>query len=271
MDLTAYSSKYIIPTSKIIRYFKSFSLTLLFVLAAIDFIFMGLHAMKSLGYITDPNFSVTQSWGYPEIFQYLKAGFVAACFFWLGANYKRPQFYSWGVVFLYVLLDDSIEVHEYLGYHAGTFLENAGISGGKTLGELVVFGLLGLMVFTPLFYFYIRSRHRELKIMTQDLFMLFVAMLFFGIGVDVLHDMAETGTVLNGVLGLVEDGGEMLVMSIITWYTWTMIKHDNILNRLKRDESYSEGHKKQKDRAAVSNPKREAAKNKAPILKITKN
>lgn len=270
MDLTAYRSTYIIPESKIIRYFKAYSLALLFMLVAIDFIFMGLHAMKSLGYITDPNFSVTQNWGYPEIFQYLKAGFVAACFFWLGSNFKRPQFYSWAVVFLYILLDDSIEVHEYLGYHVGTFLESAGRSGGKTLGELLVFGLLGFIIFTPLFYFYLRSANRELKIMSQDLFMLFMAMLFFGIGVDVLHDMAETGTVLNGVLGLVEDGGEMLVMSIITWYTWTTIKHDGFLNRLNRNKAYPKEQKTRKDRAAVVNPKREPGKGITAFMKVEK-
>lgn len=267
MNLLAYSNKYICYQSKLPLYFKAFSLTLLFILIGIDFVFMGLHALKSLGYVTDPNLSVTQNWGYPEIFQYLKAGFVAACFFWLGSNYKRPQFYSWAGVFLYVLLDDSLEIHELLGYHAGTFLERAGMSGGKTLGELLVFGMLGLMVFLPLFYFYFRSSHCELKIMSQDLFMLFVAMLFFGIGVDVFHDMAETGTVLNGVLGLVEDGGEMLVMSLITWYTWTMITSDNFLYRLNKQKASPESLKIQKDRAAIVNPRREQAKETVPITK----
>lgn len=264
MDLTAFSSKYIYHQTKIPHYFKTFSLTLLFILLGIDFVFMGLHVLKSLGYMTDPNVSVTQSWGYPEIFQYLKAGFVAGCFFWLGSKYKRPQLYSWAVVFSYVLLDDSIEIHEFLGYRVGTFLENAGISGGKTIGELFVFAVLGFMVFIPLFYYYFRSNHRGIKIMSQDLFILFVAMLFFGIGVDVLHDMAETGTVLNGLLGLVEDGGEMLVMSVIVWYTWTMIQHDNFLAK---PEKRPKGKKIYQDRAAVSNPQGEPAKIRVPLSK----
>lgn len=270
MNLTAFSSKYVCPHSKIIFYFKAFSLTFLLILIGIDFLFMGLHALKSLGYVTDPNFSVTQNWGYPEIFQYLKAGFIAACFFWLGSNYKRPQFYSWAVVFLYVLLDDSLEIHEILGYHAGTFLEGAGISGGKTLGELLVFGMLGLIVFTPLFYFYFKSSHPALKIMSQDLFMLFIVMLFFGIGVDVFHDMAETGTVLNGVLGLVEDGGEMLAMSLITWYTWTMIKHDNFMKAKSRyhyQQSLKVNKSRQKDRTAAAKSPLETGKDTAPTLK----
>lgn len=266
MNLTALSNKYIVPQSKIPYYFTSFSLTFLLILVGIDFVFMVLHAMKSLGFITDPNVSVTKNWGYPEIFQYLKAGFVAACFFWLGSNYKRPQLYSWAVVFLYVLLDDSVEIHEYLGYHAGTILESADIPGGKTLGELLIFGLLGLIIFIPLFYYYFRSGHRELKILSQDLFMLFVAMLFFGIGVDVLHDMTETGTVLNGILGLVEDGGEMLVMSLITWYTWTMITYDNFLHK-PRQKASPEGSKRQKDHAPAINPQREQAKETVPITR----
>lgn len=271
MSLTVYSSKYVCHQSKISHYFKSFSLTLLFILVGIDFVFMGLHAMKSLGFLTDPNMSVTQKWGYPESFQYLKAAFVAGCFFWLGSKYKKPQLYSWAVIFLYVLLDDSLEIHEHLGYHAGTFLENAGISGGKTVGELLVFAALGFIVFIPLFYYYFRSNHRDLKIMSQDLFMLFAAMLFFGIGVDVLHDMAETGTILNGVLGLVEDGGEMLVMSVIIWYTWTMIQHDNFLanagKRRKHQQGVSGKKIRQKDRAAISSPAGERVKDPTAMAK----
>lgn len=261
MNLISQSMKYMCPASKIPYYFKSFSLTLLLVLIGIDFVFMGLHAMKSLGFITDPNLSVTQNWGYAESFQYLKALSLAGAFVWLGARYAKPLFYCWAAVFFYILIDDSLEIHEFLGYHLGEFItNNFEIGVGGTSGEILVFGAFGLFIFVPLFFFYIRSKERDMKIMSQDLFMLFVAMLFFGIGVDVLHDFAMTGTVMNGLLGLIEDGGEMLVMSVTVWYLQAMVQHDNFLEKgeykRKRTENYGSGKSIQKDRAPISNPKR---------------
>lgn len=223
---------------------------------------MALHALKSLGYLSNPNFSVTQSWGYPETFQYLKAAFLTGCFLWLGLNHKYPQLFCWAAIFLYVLLDDSLEIHEILDYHAGEQLEKAGIAGGKTLGELLAFALMGLIIFTPLFYFFFRSEHRNLKIMSQDLFMLFVVILAFGIGVDVLHDLTEVGTVMNGALGLLEDGGEMMAMSAMVWYVWTFIRSDNFLEKEKTEtekqrETISQTKTKQKDRPALAKTRKE--------------
>lgn len=232
MDLTAYSSQYICLTSKFPKYFKSFSLTLLLILVGVDLVFMGLHALKSLGYISDPNLSVTQNWGYAESFQYIKSLLLSGIFIWLGVKYGKPLFYCWAAVFLYILIDDSLEIHEHLGYKLGDFItNNFEIGAGGTSGEILVFGAFGLLIFIPLFYFYYRSMNRDLKIMSQDLFMLFTAMLFFGIGVDLLHDFAETGTVINGMLGLIEDGGEMLVLSVTVWYQWTFVKNDNFFKK----------------------------------------
>lgn len=268
MDLTAYSSQYICLTSKFPKYFKSYSLTLLFILVGVDFVFMGLHALKSLGYISDPNLSVTQNWGYAESFQYIKSLLLSGIFIWLAVKYGKPLFYCWAVVFLYILIDDSFEIHELLGNKLGEFItKNFEIGAGSTSGEILVFGAFGLSIFIPLFYFYYHSKNRDLKIMSQDLFMLFIAMLFFGIGIDLLHDFAETGTVTSGMLGLIEDGGEMLVMSVIVWYIWTMITYDNFLHKLKKHKALPEGLKIQKDRAAATNPRREQAKKTGPITK----
>jgi hypothetical protein len=262
MVQNSFIQKNIYLNSKISFYFRELNLALLFVLIGIDLIFMALHALKSLGYLSNPNFSVTQNWGYPETFQYLKAAFLTGCFFWLGAKYKRPQFYCWAIIFLYVLLDDSLEIHEILGYHAGEQLENAGIAGGKTLGELLTFALMGFIIFIPLFYFFFVSKHRNLKIMTQDLFMLFVMMLIFGVGVDVLHDLTEVGTVINGALGLLEDGGEMMAMSVMCWYTWTFIRSDNFLEKEKTEtdkqrKTIPQAKTKQKDHPALSKTAKE--------------
>ena len=213
--------------TKIPPYLKNGSLLFLFALLAIDFVFMGLHTLKSLGYLYNPELSVTKNFGYAETFQYLKAGFIASWFFLLAWRHKRPLFYCWAAIFSYILLDDSLEVHEYLGFMLSDFVtRNFEIGLGGTFGELVVFGLFGLLLFVPLGWYFYKSKNRNLKIVSQDLFILFTGMMFFGMGIDVLHDFAPTGNILNGFLGLMEDGGEMIMMSMIVWYTWTFMKQD---------------------------------------------
>lgn len=213
--------------TKVPPYLKEGSLILLFAILVIDFLFMGLHTLKSLGYLHNPEFSVTKNFGYAESFQYLKAAFIAGCFLLLASRHKRPLFYCWAAVFTYILLDDSLEIHEALGFKLSDFVtRNFEIGLGGTAGELVVFGLFGLLLLVPLGWYFYKERNKDLKIVSQDLLILFGGMLFFGMGVDVLHDFAVTGTVINGLLGLMEDGGEMVILTLILWYTWTFMNHD---------------------------------------------
>jgi hypothetical protein len=213
--------------TKVVPYLREGSLLLLFAILVIDFLFMGLHTLKSLGYLDNPELSVTKNFGYAESFQYLKAAFIAGCFFLLAKRHRQPLFYCWAAVFAYILIDDSLEIHEALGFKLSDFVtRNFEIGLGGTAGELVVFGLFGLLLFVPLGWYFYKERNKDLKIVSQDLLILFGGILFFGMGVDVLHDFAETGTVINGLLGLLEDGGEMVILTLILWYTWTFMNHD---------------------------------------------
>lgn len=264
MNTTRSSFLPIYSKSNFAHFWASRARILLFTFLAIDFIFMGLHAMGSLGYLSDPNFSVTKNFGYAETFQYLKAGFLAICFLILAIKYGRPLFYCWTAAFTFILLDDSIEIHEYLGYHLGEFLENnnLGFNLGNSAGELIVFGIFGLLIFVPLFYYFYKSKDREVKIVTQDMFILFAGLIFFGVGIDLVHDFTATGTVLNGVLGLAEDGGEMLIMSVMVWYLWAYTEEGKMLrkeklhysNRTNKSSTKPGYHNPMyKDRAAYSN------------------
>lgn len=230
--ITSSSNVIIHPASKLPTYLRKYNQIFLYSLLAINLLFIGLHSLKSLGYLNDPNFSVTKRFGYGESFMYLNELFIAGCFLWLSFRFKRTLFYCWTAVFTYVLLDDSLDIHETLGYKIGAFLDQtmslpAG-SGGEA-GEMMVFGLFGLILFIPLFISYFRASNRHIKVATQDLLILFAGILFFGIGVDILNDFFATGTFLNGFFGLLEDAGEMVMVSLTAWYTWTFITHDDYL------------------------------------------
>lgn len=224
------------PSSKIPAYFKNYNLPILYSLLAIDFVFISLHALQSLGYLSDPNFSVTKRFGYGESFMYLNELFIAGCFLWLSLKFKRTLFYCWTTVFTYVLLDDSLDIHETLGYKIGAFLDqsmNLPAGSGGEAGEMIVFGFFGLILFIPLFISYFRTTNKHIKVATQDLLVLFAGILFFGIGVDILNDSFATGTFLNGFFGLLEDAGEMVMVSLTAWYTRTFVSHGDYVQQRK--------------------------------------
>lgn len=228
------------PSSKIPAYLKTYNLPILYSLLAIDFVFISLHTLKSLDYLSGPNFSVTKNFGYGESFMYLNELFIISCFLWLAYKFRRSIFYLWGAVFVYVLLDDSMEVHEKIGYYLGGWIkQHSDIMPeiAKESAEMSSFVLFGIVLFTPILLLYVKAKNRSLKVFTQDLLILFGGLLFFGIGIDFLNIFFATGTFLNGFLGLLEDAGEMVMISMIAWYTWTFVSHGDYVNEKKNAKS----------------------------------
>ena len=52
--------------------------------------------------------------------------------------------------------------------------------------------------------------------------LLILALVFFGVGVDMAHIAIKLGRKVNFIFGVVEDGGEMLVASLILWYVFLL-------------------------------------------------
>ena len=57
-------------------------------------------------------------------------------------------------------------------------------------------------------------------------------LVFFGIFVDMIQTMLEE-TALGSILAAVEDGGEMVVMSIIAWFVFNLNFENKELGGLK--------------------------------------
>ena len=84
----------------------------------------------------------------------------------------------------------------------------------QDIGELIVSAFFGagllILIFQRFFWCEFRVKHHYI-----DLLVLFSALVLFGIGVDMVHMMVSSGA---EVWGLIEDGGELLVMSLIVFY-----------------------------------------------------
>ena len=189
---------------------------LLILLLSIDVFFMLAHIAYLLGWLTNSFWSVEKDSSFSEWYQHLKEGSIVALLIYHSFKIKKIDYLPWGLLFLYVLLDDALMVHEKLGGHLDNAFDLPVFSSlrEQDIGEFIVSAFFGagllILIFLRFFWCEVRVKHHYI-----DLLVLFSALVLFGIGVDMVHMMVSSGA---EVWGLIEDGGELLVMSLIVFY-----------------------------------------------------
>lgn len=184
-------------------------------LLLIDAVFLTLHVLHKLrvGPFLDASFSVTTESGHAEHFQYFKEFAIAAVLMGLAWRQRSAGHAAWALLFAYLMLDDSLSLHESAGAWLGEALQLAPAWGLRPidLGELVLAALAGgplLVLFAALM---LRGRP-SVRRLSRDLLLLLALLALCGVVLDMLH--VVTLHKVRGV-GLAEDGGEMLMMSLI--------------------------------------------------------
>lgn len=186
----------------------------LYLLLCGDLLYIILHLLH---YTTDmaPSrfFALQLDQGYAEYYQYIKELWLALLCFLLLHRRRQLVYAVAGLLGLYLLLDDALQLHEQLGMKVVFHLQLQPflMLRGQDWGELAV-----MTVFVGLFLlalFYARSigdapSRRFLRSLAPWLALL----LFFGI----IMDMVDV--LVPGYLSyLLEDGGEMAAMSLLLW------------------------------------------------------
>lgn len=183
-------------------------LQLLIFLVAIDLVFLMLHASHVRFDVPGSGlWLISRDRGFPEIFQYLKTAGAAVVLVRCFAKNRSPVCLAWSVIFTYLLLDDSLEVHETAGE---ALADSLGLSSpfgieGRDFGQVLVSAGAGLVVLGLIVWSGRRDRATAAEL-SVPLMLALVALAFFGIVVDVVDAI--------DLFGLVEDGGEMITMSI---------------------------------------------------------
>jgi hypothetical protein len=170
-----------------------------------------------LAYDRDPRLSVTLDFGYGECFNYLKETVIVAAVLMLFARTGQVIYLVLSLLFLFLLLDDSLQFHERSGYWiaAAVPLKAAGGLEPNDVGELIYWSGLGSAVAVALLVGFICSSRTTWRVAAA--FLGLVALLsFFGIAMDAMHSkFGVLNRELMYVLGVSEDGGEMMILSII--------------------------------------------------------
>jgi hypothetical protein len=203
----------------------------LYLLLAVDVAFIVLHVLYGTEHIlsgkVNPSFFLGREESYAETLQHGKEGFIVLLLGLLAARQRSFLYLIWALLFLYLGLDDALEIHENLGYVLSNELGFSPIFGLGTqaLGELTVWAFFGFFFFTAIATTYRFSPDRLSKEQSRYLFMLLILFAIPTIALDMGHDMVHKmwpSWQLQILLTIPEDGGELFALSVIVWYVLLM-------------------------------------------------
>jgi hypothetical protein len=181
-------------------------------LLAGDAAFVLLHLANKLLPSANALFSLNSDGGYSEVFQHLKAYWVVIALATLCRRTREGIHGAWALLFLYLLLDDALHVHETVGAFIArewNYVPAIGLRA-RDFGELTVSMMAGSAFLALIACFHLRCSN-DARNSSKDLALLLGLLVFFGVLVDMMH------VVVNG-LTIVEEGGELAAMSLITAY-----------------------------------------------------
>ncbi len=209
---------------------------ILLVLVSVDFGFMLLDAgaffamQASLISAIPDEIKITVDGALPEIWGYVKWAVIIVALVRLSIRDRWSVPFRWALVFLMVLIDDSMQEHETIGaLIAGHLPLPASLQPqGQDIAELMVFGAMGIIAVLLTATLFSRngpvSRALSLRFLVIILFLA-----FFGVALDFLHQtirLFSEGTFaadfLPPIFALLEDGGEMIMASIATAFVLTL-------------------------------------------------
>ena len=193
-------------------------------LLAGDACFVLLHGLNyRTDYVANPRLSIDLDGGYPELYQYVKEAWVVIMLVTLAVRTRVVGYLGWAVLFCYALCDDCLSLHERYGLRLAESLGFESRLGlrPEDFGELAVTAAAGgvALVVVAAAYLFGGPGFRRVS---RHLAGLVAALAFFGVVVDMVHVVFMHNRVANFVLATLEDGGEMVVMSLVAGYLFRL-------------------------------------------------
>lgn len=175
--------------------------------------------LKSNGlFLYNPLFAIETDLGLAESFQYVKEFWIFLMLCALARKYSQLSYLSWGSLFFYILLDDAGQIHERLGRLISSYFHFHSLfgMGADDMGQLCVYSLVGLLFFLLLLPALLQG-YKDFRRFSLQWGMIFAALTFCGVGIDAIN-IADQPLWIRGLATLLEEGGEMVVMSVAVAY-----------------------------------------------------
>lgn len=176
------------------------------------------------GILTHVGFLVSEERGFAELFQYGKIGFGILLLTLLAARRASLSALMWALVLMLVLLDDSLALHE----QGGVYLERAmglrsfGPLRANQVGEVIAFAGLAVCCLTAVAIGW-RHADGEDRRLTRTLLVWFSALAFCAVVLDAVASFTRRSR-FGGGFAVLEDGGEMIVMSFLVMSVWATLR-----------------------------------------------
>ncbi len=199
------------------------SLLLLLLLSA-DYAFIILHIINRINPFEEPRlFRLDIDGSHSEFYQYIKFFWIIVLLISVLIATRSKGYLSWILVFSYFLLDDALQIHEDWGLVFGNLVAIDPPLGlrERDVGEVVVFALFGIVLMAGVAWAYFRSS-KTFRNVSKDLLIFTAVFVFFVVFVDVIHAAFSFGSIMNTVVVILEDGGEMLIVSLMLWYSYVL-------------------------------------------------
>ena len=171
---------------------------------------------------------VERDGGFPELYGYVKMLLATLLLLHLYVRRRGVVYLGWFTALLFVLLDDAFQLHEAFGnallakYALPTLL---GVDGFLYV-EAILWGAVGLSLANLIVYRYLRDP--ATRALSRRMFGLFLLLFLFAGIADALHASVDRfGSGLSYALGItttLEDGGEMLALSLVLAYVFNYYK-----------------------------------------------
>lgn len=217
---------------------------ILILLLIIDISFVFIHfyfgLWDSAGYLNS-RWSLYTDMGFAAIFQHLKEAWIIFMFCRLAVRKSRFFFSTWAMIFGYILVDDFVRIHEKYGYKVAIVFNYTPMMGlaAQDFGEIMVFAFFGLFFLVLIGVVYLRSND-NLRGICRRLSLILIMLALFGVAFDaILASFEKSGVSYEGIwlgwpdmigkfliLGLiiVEEAGEMIILSLACWYVFSLTK-----------------------------------------------
>jgi hypothetical protein len=188
----------------------------------------------------DPrHWSLDVDGSYPEMIGWLQEAAVVVLLAVLAVRTGRALFLGWVLVYVTVLLDDALSLHEDLGTAlADLAILPEHIAGvrGQDLGELAAWGLVGALPVVVVALLHWRSDEGGRRI-GRVLGALFGILIFCAVVLDAAHAALMGVGRPAGIIGVAEDTGELAVLSVTLAFVAGLVR----LNRRHLGELLAQG------------------------------
>ena len=178
------------------------------------------------------DFLITTDRGYPETFNYLQLAVLGWLMLYVFVQTRHAIYVSLGIIFLFALGEDALELHERVGdYAASLDLPAPSALDAYHFGQVLYWLAVAAATVPVLIYGLLSGGAEDRKIGAIFVLLIFILGFFAGF-VDAVHVVLRGKFFASGfILGVVEDGGEMLTIALAVSVALLLYRHLDDLRR----------------------------------------